>query len=744
MLVGNSNSLLNILLPNQDNKVIKDVLKEADAKALNSMMKNNASIQDVLKNLFDDIKSGNKSNETIQNILKNSSLFKDLGSFTNSLKSLLSQISTEPSLNKYKPLLESFLTQIDNLDENSLKQLLSKSGIFLESKILEKANSSNLPTKLQDLLNQVKNLLKDIDTPQTKQINELISKVTTSSNQTATSMQTDIKSIINLLQDLSKSLNDKNIQNLNNLTNQLKSLDLDAQLIESKLQNSSNTQNIKDLITNLKLELTQTKSLEAATVLKNLTSLSMMDLEQPQIKNALLNTLQSSEFQSSSIKNPNLQELANKLTQALQSSNLTNLNTEALNEQKQQITTQLKDILSQLKNEVLINKNIEPQKLLTQIDNILNQKDIFSNNNSLEPKTLLNQLLNSTEMKNSSLLNSNISNLVNQLKNLNDDIISIENKISNNQLVTNEKTTVLNQIKETLNLLKNELLQANTIQSKVLIQTIDKLLNMQTLFDKLEIPNDFKLLQTQNNSLSTFQSNFSSNINALLLNLKQSITNISSNPNSSFLQNEILKTVDMIESALKQGILTTSNLQNIKSDNSAIQNDMKTILLQMQEQLASKTSDSNSLTEASKNIDKLLFQVDYYQLLSLSSNANYVYLPFLWDMLEDGSIGMKKINEKKFYCEINLTLKDFGQVQLLLALYEKNKLDLTIFASRDNFKKLLKEHLTTLKQSLNGAGLIPMDIKLIDLEKRIKQQENTQNIYSQRNDDFKMGLDIRA
>lgn len=37
-----------------------------------------------------------------------------------------------------------------------------------------------------------------------------------------------------------------------------------------------------------------------------------------------------------------------------------------------------------------------------------------------------------------------------------------------------------------------------------------------------------------------------------------------------------------------------------------------------------------------------------------------------------------------------------------------------------------------------------MDIKLIDLEKRIKQQENTQNIYSQKNDDFKMGLDIRA
>ena len=47
MLVTN-NTLLNILLPN-DNKVLKEVLKEADSKTLEQLVINNsASINDVL------------------------------------------------------------------------------------------------------------------------------------------------------------------------------------------------------------------------------------------------------------------------------------------------------------------------------------------------------------------------------------------------------------------------------------------------------------------------------------------------------------------------------------------------------------------------------------------------------------------------------------------------------------------------------------------------------------------------
>ncbi|RXK01055.1 hypothetical protein CRU98_00970 [Arcobacter sp. CECT 8986] len=746
MIVGNSNALLNILLPNQDNKVLKDVLKEADSKALNSMLKNNASIKDVLANLFDDIKNSDKSNETIQDILKNSSIFKDLGNFSSTVKTLFSQIPDDSNLAKYKPLLQSFLMQLDNLDENNLKELLSKSGVFLESKMLNKAANGNVPAKLMDVLNQIQNIIKDVDTPQAKQLNDIISKIISNPNQNPSNLQNDIKSVLNLLQDISKSLGDKNTQNITNLTNQLKSLTNDAQLLESQIQNNSQTQKLTNLVDSLKSQLLNIKTPEAANILTKLENIMQQpkQVQQAQIQNLLT----SNEFQNISNKVPDITNTAKNISNLLLSNTNvnSNINTQIeQNSQKEQIQNQVKNILVDLKSEVLSNRQVQPQQLLSKIDNILNMNDLFASDNKIEPKNLLQQLLNSSQIKEVSTQNPNISTIVDQLKNLTDDISTIENKINLNQLVpTNEKTNLLDQLKQNLLNLKNELLNTNLPPNSNLNQVIDKLINIQNLFDKVELPNDLKLLQPQSNNISSFQSNFVSNINDLLLNLKETINTISSNPNATNIQNQLLQTVDKIENFIKDGLLTQTNLLNNQKDNSAIQNDMKSVLMQMQDDITSKMANDTSLNDVSKNVDKLLLQVDYYQLLSLTSNSNYVYLPFLWDMLEDGSISMKKANEKKFYCEINLTLKDFGQVQLLLALYDKNKLDLTIFASRDSFKKLVRENLTTLKQSLNAARLIPMDIKLINLEKRQKQQEKPKEVYQNSSSSYNIGLDIRA
>ena len=68
MLVENNN-LLNILLPN-NNKILKEALKEADSKSLEQIVKNNTgSVNDVLKDLFENLKNGTKSNTTIENIV---------------------------------------------------------------------------------------------------------------------------------------------------------------------------------------------------------------------------------------------------------------------------------------------------------------------------------------------------------------------------------------------------------------------------------------------------------------------------------------------------------------------------------------------------------------------------------------------------------------------------------------------------------------------------------------------------
>ena len=72
--------------------------------------------------------------------------------------------------------------------------------------------------------------------------------------------------------------------------------------------------------------------------------------------------------------------------------------------------------------------------------------------------------------------------------------------------------------------------------------------------------------------------------------------------------------------------------------------------------------------------------------------------------------------DDKFYCQINLTLKDFGKVDLMMAMYDTNKIDLTIYAQRDHFKTAVKENLQSLKQALNEVELIPVNIKLLDLK----------------------------
>jgi len=257
MLVSN-NSLLNILLPN-DNKALKDVLKEADTKTLKDVLNNKSgSINNVLKNLFDELKNGTKTKSNIESLLKNSNLFKDLGSFSKSLSTVLTQVESEPKLAKFKPLLESFLKDIKNLDEKSLKEQLSKSGVFLESKIKENTNTTKtaLPSNIIKLLSQIQESIKNINAPIAKQISDEITKVINTPQNNAGELLKDIKSLVSKLQVLSTALSNPQTKNLENLTNQLKSFINDAALVESKIENQKApkgqiTQNTKEAASNV-------------------------------------------------------------------------------------------------------------------------------------------------------------------------------------------------------------------------------------------------------------------------------------------------------------------------------------------------------------------------------------------------------------------------------------------------------------------------------------------------------------
>ena len=547
MLVTN-NTLLNILLPN-DNKVLKEVLKEADSKTLEQLVKNNStSINDVLKDLFDDLKNGTKSNNTIENMLKNSSVFKDLGTVSNNLSSLLENISQDENLQKFKPLIENFLKNIKDMDANTLKEQLKNSGIFLESKLATPVNA-----KLESVLTQIQNLLKDINTPQSKQVNELLNKLLQTPQNQTTSQNTEfganLKSLTTALQNLNSSLTPTQTQNLSNLTNQLKTIVNNAALVESKIENS----------------IPMDKSIQ--TPMQNI-----------QLKDG--------------------------------------------------INVQTKDLLLQIKNDILQNPTLQNKNILPIIDNLLKMPDLFSKGENLQ-----------------------------------------------------------------------------------------------------------NLMST--NNLSTFSNNFTSNLTPLLTTLKENLELL--NPTNTNLQNNLTKLVDKVEHLIQ-------DMVNNPKGEPKITEDIKTVLLKIQEELAFKT-DSKS-QEIGKQVDKLLTQIDYQQLLTLSSNSNCVYLPFLWDMLEDGNISMKKADEDKFYCQINLTLKDFGKVDLMLALYDKNKLDLTVYAQREHFKTALKDNMQQLKIALNNVHLIPVNIKLLDLKDENESKDKPvqayiNNGYNQ-NSNLNSGVDIRV
>ncbi|RXJ78739.1 flagellar hook-length control protein FliK [Arcobacter sp. F155] len=643
IMIVSSNNLLKILLPN-DNKVLKDALKQADIKTLANIKSGDISVDDILKDLFTQAKTGTKTNASIENLLKNSTVFKDLGNFSKNIETLLKQTSQNESLQKFKPQLEALLKNLGNIDEKVLKNSLEKSGVFLEAKMLSQTQSkTSLPKELENILNQIKTILKQIDLPQAKNISQTIDKLL---NQNLKGLETnpsetvkDLKTLTSQLETLGKSLQNKQTANLEQLTNSLKNISNQVQLTQSKIDNGS--------------------------------------------------------------------------TQV-----------EKLMHNKSEAFSNTRDVLLNLKNEILQNNNLpNKQNLLKQIDNLLQSKELNTNINTSTLKATPNQASETL-----ATLKEVVASLQNK-QSVNPD--KIVNSLQNlaTQLQTNQvKNEALTQVKEILQNLKNELiLDKNLPNKQALLNQIDNLLQNKNM-DSL--------------NLKPTINNLTSNIETLLKDLKTTVAQLNQGNTNQASFEKIDKALVKLEQTAQNFIQTLNRGENPKGANANLQNDMKAILLKVQEELTTNTTDPKA-SDTAKQVDKVLTQIEYHQLLSLVSNSNSVYIPFIWDMLEDGSISMKEGKDEKFYCEINLNLKEFGETKLLLGLYDKNKLDLTIYATKDHFKEAIKENIFKLKRAMNSVELIPVNIHILDFDKDKKEEVKKTDVYNQ-NINLGFGVDIKA
>lgn len=202
-----------------------------------------------------------------------------------------------------------------------------------------------------------------------------------------------------------------------------------------------------------------------------------------------------------------------------------------------------------------------------------------------------------------------------------------------------------------------------------------------------------------------------------------------------------IKTVENIHTDLKKLTLFT------KPEHLLIQSqleehlsyDVKSQLMKLGDEL--KTLSSPVSTEVQTKLDQLITNIDYHQLLSHLDGSNTLYFPFSWDKLEEGSLSFKKREGKKFYCEINLQLKEYGKIDLMMGLYEENQLEIQIHTQDPKLKNLIEENLSSLRALLVDAGIVPRAIRITDMKEAISPSISA---YTPDSTDFQSGFEIKV
>ena len=375
-----------------------------------------------------------------------------------------------------------------------------------------------------------------------------------------------------------------------------------------------------------------------------------------------------------------------------------------------------------------------------------------------EPQTQLKNLL--TQLGDSLKKSSNPSAKTIQNK-VQDLLKSIPNTTSSKE---NPKLQE-NLSKSTQDIVKNitkELKNADSTTTKEFTQKLDKL---QHLVDPKNLEKtNFKqetLQSSIKNVISTLKSSYTqesstalSSLNKILEQIKpenlsskeivdkkttQDIKNIVQDLKTNVAKSDSIYSND-VKSILKElsklnAPAKLSPEQHIKE---ILNNDLKAVLHKASEEV-SKTQ-SPAQTEVLKNIDKLTLQIDYYQLVSHLSNSSSLYIPFSWEQMQDGEVSIKHSKDDKFYCDIELKLKDYGELNVRLTLYDKNQLNINIHADSDDFKEIMKEAIPELRAALIDIQITPREIRIH--EKNTKN--TTTSVYNEIAQDLEMGFEVRG
>jgi hypothetical protein len=238
-----------------------------------------------------------------------------------------------------------------------------------------------------------------------------------------------------------------------------------------------------------------------------------------------------------------------------------------------------------------------------------------------------------------------------------------------------DQSSVIQELKTTLSQIYGSLLSSNAPETNALLDSIEK------------------LLKNLGNSPSE-------DLKAFTHQLQSAITEGDTSKELSSLLSKLNAFTNPKE------LVTETFLQE------SMANDVKSALLTLKEELILSNDPSSS--KLLEQTEKLLTQIDYHQLLSHLSSSNSIYFPFVWDQLQEGSLAFKKTADKKFYCEINLVLKEYGELDLMMGLYDETQLEIQAHTEKPELKALIHEHIADLRAMLIKSGLTPRSIRIFE------------------------------
>lgn len=440
----------------------------------------------------------------------------------------------------------------------------------------------------------------------------------------------------------------------------------------------------------------------------------------PNLASELSDLAKSLEAEAAQNESPEIKSLALKLKEFLKP--IADLKAGSLNDQIKNsgvmLEANLKDALTPEKLPSSIQKllsdikNLSNQNLLSQILT-LNDESLDNQNSFMKLTSMLEKA--SGDAKNI-LDNSSIKTLLKDVDKLDNVAKFLDKNFSKEQ----SADAVKSQIGKMENFISNLSEKVANLASEKLNQSVAFSSNHKELKAILEnLKNDLKMLNNIGDEAGLVKAfNEVSDVSkegSLQDKLQSAARRLAhslslADPDASTAKSELSES----KALLKQLKLATNDINNITTKSGSeiskvLNQDVKSTLLNISE----KSQNAQTVNAA----NKMISQIEMHQMVSSLQGGIQTYMPYIWDGVEGGNVAFKQGKKDKFYAQIDLNFKKFGQINVMVGLVDKRYIDLSVATQTNEFKELILGNSSELKQAISKLGLIVSNFNIKTLPK---------------------------